>query len=74
MILLTKSQEALGSYKKFPGRNLDSIFVAILVQMMTPKGHFEIDLLLGGTENFYGMPILHYNRKGISSPKTTVGR
>ena len=28
--------------KKIQGRNLDNIFVAILVQTMTPKRYFEI--------------------------------
>ena len=32
-----------GSYKKFQGRNPYNIFVAILVKMMTPKRHFEIN-------------------------------
>ena len=37
------SRKPPGSYKKFQGRNLDNIFGAILVQMMTPKRHFEIN-------------------------------
>ena len=40
MVLLTKSQ---GSYKKFQGRNPYNIFVAILVETMTQKRHFEIN-------------------------------
>ena len=32
-----------GSYKKFQGRNPYSIFVAFLVESMTPKRHFEIN-------------------------------
>ena len=32
-----------GSYKRFQCRNLDNIFIAMLVQMMTPKRHFEIN-------------------------------
>ena len=32
-----------GSCKNFQGRNLDNIFVAILVQTMTPQRHFEIN-------------------------------
>ena len=55
MILLTKSpgspqtfQEALMklqkiSAQKFQGRNPYNIFVAILVEMMTPKRHFEVN-------------------------------
>ena len=31
-----------GSYKKFQGRILYNIFVAIVVETMTPKRHFEI--------------------------------
>ena len=41
MVLLTKShgspKKLPGSYKKFQGRNPYNIFVAILVQTMTPK-------------------------------------
>jgi hypothetical protein len=37
------SRKPQGSYKKFQGRNLENISVAILVQMMTPKRHFEIN-------------------------------
>ena len=32
-----------GSYKYFQGRNPYNIFVAILVETMTPKRHFEIN-------------------------------
>ena len=32
-----------GSFKKFQGRNLYNIFVAILVETMTPKRHFKIN-------------------------------
>ena len=42
-----KSQKAFrkpqGSYKKFQGRNPYNIFVAILVETMTPKRPFEIN-------------------------------
>ena len=37
------SRKSPGSYKKFQGRNPDNIFVAILVETMTPKRHFEIN-------------------------------
>ena len=37
------SRKPPGRYKKFQGRNPDNIFVAILVQTMTPKRHFEIN-------------------------------
>ena len=37
------AQKASRKLQKFQGRNLDNIFVAILVQMMTPKRHFEIN-------------------------------
>ena len=50
MIYLLSPQEApkalrkpKGSYKKFQGRNPYNIFVAILVETMTPKRHFEIN-------------------------------
>ena len=36
------SRKPQGSYKKFQGRNPYNIFVAILVQTMIPKRHFEI--------------------------------
>ena len=59
MILLTKSP---GSPKKLPGspqeatkkiqgRNPYNIFVAILVETMTPKRHFEIDRPLAEEES-----------------------
>ena len=32
-----------GSYKSFQGRNPYNIFVAISVETMTPKRHFEIN-------------------------------
>ena len=35
------SRKPPGSYKTYQGRNFDNIFVVILVQMMTPKIHFE---------------------------------
>ena len=37
------SRKPQGSYKNFHGRNPYNIFVAILLQTMTPKGHFEIN-------------------------------
>ena len=37
------STKPQGSYKNFQGRNPYNIFVAILVQTMTPKRHFEIN-------------------------------
>ena len=40
---LPTPQEAQKSYKKFQGRNPFNIFVAILVETMTPKRHFEIN-------------------------------
>ena len=47
MILINKSpgspQEAPRKLQKIQGRNLDNIFVAVLVQMITPKRHFEIN-------------------------------
>ena len=36
------SRKPQGSYKKFRGRNLDNIFVAIFVQTITPQKHFKI--------------------------------
>ena len=37
------SRKPQGSYKNFQGRNPYNIFVAILVETMTPKRHFEIN-------------------------------
>jgi len=37
------SRKPQGSYKTFQGRNPNNIFVAFLVEMMTPKIHFEIN-------------------------------
>ena len=53
MILLTKSprkpikdsRKPPGSYKKFQGRNPYNIFVAILVEMMSPKNNSKLTLL-----------------------------
>ena len=36
------SRKPPGSYKKLQGRNPYNFFVAILVEMMTAKKHFEI--------------------------------
>ena len=52
------SRRSQGSYKKFQGRNLDSIFVVILVQMMTPKRHSEINWPLV-IDQYVGRYILH---------------
>ena len=46
-----KSQKFPGSFKNFRGRNPDNIFVAILVQTMTSKRHFEINQTLGMVVN-----------------------
>ena len=37
------SRNPQGSYKNFQGRNSNNIFVGLLVETMTPKGHFEIN-------------------------------
>ena len=37
------SRKPQGRYTKFQGRNLYNIFIDFLVQMMTPKRHFEIN-------------------------------
>ena len=37
------SRKPQGSYKNFQGRNPYNIFVAFLVETMTPKRHFEIN-------------------------------
>ena len=37
------------SFRKFHGRNPYNILVAILIETMTPKGHFEINWPLGLT-------------------------
>ena len=37
------SRKPQGSFKKFQGRNPYNILVAILVETMTPKRHFEIN-------------------------------
>ena len=37
------SRKPPGGYKKFQGRNPYNILVAILVETMTPKRHFEIN-------------------------------
>ena len=47
MISLTKSPGSPWKPQKVQGRNPNNIFVAILVQMMTQKRHFEISWLLG---------------------------
>ena len=39
-----------GSCKEFHGRNPYNIFVAILVETMTPKRHFQINSPLDETE------------------------
>ena len=46
MTLLTKSQESPRKLQKISGQNSLHYFVAILVQMMTLKRHFEINLPL----------------------------
>ena len=38
-----KPQKLPGSYKNFQGRNPNNIYIAILVETMTPKRHFEIN-------------------------------
>ena len=37
------SRKPQGSYKNFQGKNPYNIFVAFLVETMTPKRHFEIN-------------------------------
>ena len=39
----TVFRKPTGSYKKFQGRNPYKIFVAILVETVAPKRHFEIN-------------------------------
>ena len=45
------SRKPPGNYKKIQGRNPYKIFVAILVEMMTPKRHFEINWPVGSLDN-----------------------